>query len=122
MPWNLPENQPPPEGHEKPKRRPMDQLGSLAKNPGIKLPDLKVCCEAGPSGFVLARRLRQLKVDCVVMPPSKTERDPIERIKSDKRDAKKIAKPFHNGDITEVRIPLPLFPNPISIPSPPSVS
>ena len=39
------------------------------------------------------------------MSPSKTERKPNERIKTDKRDAKKIAKLFRNGDITEVRIP-----------------
>lgn len=80
-------------------------LRALAKKLGVKLRELKVCYEAGPTGFVLARRLRQLKVDCVVMSPSRTERKPNERIKTDKRDAKKIAKLFRNGDITEVRIP-----------------
>ncbi len=80
-------------------------LRALAKKLGVKLQDLKVCYEAGPTGFVLARRLLQLKVDCVVMSPSKTERKPNEKIKTDKRDAKKIAKLIRNGDITEVRIP-----------------
>lgn len=80
-------------------------LRTLATKLGLKIQDLKVCYEAGPTGFVLARRLRQLKVDCIVMSPSKTERKPNEKIKTDKRDAKKIAKLFRNGDLTEVRIP-----------------
>lgn len=80
-------------------------LRKVAKKLGVKLQDLKVCYEAGPSGFVLARRLLQLGVECVVMSPSKTQRKPNEKIKTDKRDAINIAKLFRNGDITEVRIP-----------------
>ena len=80
-------------------------LRKLAKKLEVKLKDLKVCYEAGPTGFVLARRLVQLGLDCVVMSPSKTKRKPNEKIKTDKRDAKKIAKLFRNGDITEVRVP-----------------
>jgi len=80
-------------------------LRKLAKKLGCTLQDLKVCYEAGPTGFVLARRLLQLKVDTVVMSPAQTERKPNEKIKTDKRDAQKIAKLFRNGDITEVRIP-----------------
>lgn len=80
-------------------------LRKVAKKLGVKLRDLKVCYEAGPSGFVLARRLLQLGVECVVMSPSKTQRKPNEKIKTDKRDAINIAKLFRNGDITEVRIP-----------------
>lgn len=37
--------------------------------------------QPGPSGFVLARRLRQLGVECTVMSPSKTERKPNEKVK-----------------------------------------
>ena len=80
-------------------------LRKIAKLLDQKLQDLKVCYEAGPTGFVLARRLQQLKVDCCLMAPSKTERKPNEAIKTDKRDAKLIAKLFRNGDITPVRIP-----------------
>ena len=58
----------------------------------MEFQDLKVCYEAGPTGFVLARRLRQLGLECVVMSPSKTERKPSEKVKTDKRDAKKIAR------------------------------
>lgn len=80
-------------------------LRKVAKKLGVKLQDLQVCYEAGPTGFVLARRLLQLGVNCQLMAPSKTERKSHEPIKTDKRDAKMIAKLFRNGDITAVRIP-----------------
>ncbi len=80
-------------------------LRKLAKKLEVGFKDLKVCYEAGPTGFVLARRLRKLGLECVLMSPSKTERKPNEKVKTDKRDAKNIAKLFRNGDITEVRIP-----------------
>ena len=80
-------------------------LKRLATKLGVPYKELKVCYEAGPSGFVLARRLRHLGLDCVLMSPSKTERKPGDRIKTDKRDAINIAKLFRNGDIVEVRVP-----------------
>lgn len=80
-------------------------LRRLAKKLGIALRDLKVCYEAGPSGFVLARRFLRLGLECVVMSPSRTERKPNEKIKTDRRDAVYIAKAFRNGDLTEVRVP-----------------
>jgi len=80
-------------------------LRKLAKKLDVDFKDLKVCYEAGPTGFVLARRLIQLGLECVVMAPTKSTRKPNEKIKTDKRDAMKIAREFRNGDITEVRIP-----------------
>ncbi len=80
-------------------------LRKLARQLKVEFRDLKVCYEAGPTGFVLARRLIRLGLDCILMSPSKTERKPNEKIKTDKRDARKIARLFRNGDITEVRIP-----------------
>lgn len=80
-------------------------LRRVAAKLGASLRDLKVCYEAGPSGFVLARRLHQLGLECVVMSPSRSERKPHEKIKTDRRDAVHIAKAFRNGDLTEVRVP-----------------
>jgi transposase len=80
-------------------------LRKLAEKLDVGFSDLKVCYEAGPTGFVLARRLIRYGLDCVLMSPSKTERKPNEKIKTDKRDACKIARLFRNGDITQVRIP-----------------
>ena len=80
-------------------------LRKLARKLGVEFKSLKVCDEAGPTGFVLARRLRQLGLDCRVMSPSRSERKPNEKIKTDKKDAIKVSKEFRNGDIVEVRIP-----------------
>lgn len=80
-------------------------LRKLARKLEVAFRDLKVCYEAGPTGFVLARRLEQLKVECVVMAPTKTTRKPGEKIKTDRRDAIKIAREFRNGDVVAVRVP-----------------
>ena len=71
----------------------------------MKLQDLHICYEAGPTGFTLARHLIGLGVHCSLYSPSKTERKPNEAIKTDKCDAKKLSKMFKNGDLVEVRIP-----------------
>ena len=49
--------------------------------------ELRVCYEAGPTGFVLARRLAQLKIDCTVVAPSLIPNRAGDRIKTDRRDA-----------------------------------
>lgn len=48
---------------------------------------LRVCYEAGPCAFVIARRLKQLGIDCVVVAPSLIPRKSGDRIKTDQRDA-----------------------------------
>lgn len=54
---------------------------------------------------VFGRHLIKKGVECVLMSPSKTERKPGDKIKTDKRDACNIARLFRNGDIVNVRIP-----------------
>ncbi len=80
-------------------------LRRLAKKLGVNFKELKVCYEAGPTGFVLARRLIHLGLECIVIAPTKTERKPNEKVRTDRRDAKKLAKLFRNGDLTPVYIP-----------------
>ncbi|NNC89600.1 MAG: hypothetical protein HKN82_14185 [Akkermansiaceae bacterium] len=58
-----------------------------AKKLEVPFPDLKVCYEAGPTGFVPARRLIHLGLECVVIAPTKTERKPGERARSLKSSA-----------------------------------
>ena len=81
------------------------KLRKLAKELGVKCQDLNVCYEAGPTGFVLGRHLISLGVNCSLCAPSKTTRKPNESVKTDKLDARKIAKLFKNGDLVPVRIP-----------------
>ena len=71
-------------------------------HPGV---ELRVCYEAGPTGFVLARRLAQLKTACVVVAPSMIPKRAGERIKTDRRDALKLARLHRAGELTAVHVP-----------------
>ncbi len=66
---------------------------------------LHVCYEAGPCGFVIARRLRQLGIACTVVAPSLIPKKPGDRIKTDKRDAEKLARLLRAGDLSPVYVP-----------------
>ena len=68
---------------------------------------LQACYEAGPCGFGLARRLRQLGVECEVVAPSMTPTRSGDRVKTDKRDARKLARLLRAGELTAIYIPEP---------------
>ena len=68
---------------------------------------LRACYEAGPCGFGLARRLRQLGVECEVVAPSMTPTRSGDRVKTDRRDACKLARLLRAGELTAVYIPEP---------------
>jgi transposase len=70
-------------------------------------PRIEVCYEAGPCGFVIARRLRQLGVPCIVVAPSMTPRRSGDRIKTDRRDAIKLARLLRAGELKAIYIPEP---------------
>lgn len=69
--------------------------------------ELRVCYEAGPTGFVLARRLAQLKIHCTVVAPSLIPSRSGDRIKMDRRDALKLARLHRAGELTAVHVPEP---------------
>jgi transposase len=79
-------------------------IARLRKAHGKDTP-LHACYEAGPCGFGLARRLRQLGVECEVVAPSMTPTRAGDRIKTDKRDARKLARLLRAGELTAVYIP-----------------
>jgi transposase len=66
---------------------------------------IRACYEAGPCGFGLARRLQQLAVECEVVAPSLTPTRSGDRVKTDKRDARKLARLLRAGELTRVYIP-----------------
>lgn len=66
---------------------------------------LRVCYEAGPTGFGLCRRLREAGVDCIVVAPSLVPGKPGDRVKTDRRDARRLAHFLRSGDLTEVHVP-----------------
>jgi transposase len=63
--------------------------------------------EAGPCGYALYRQLRALGADCVVAAPSKIERAPGQRVKTDRIDAQKLARQLRSGTIPAVWVPEP---------------
>ncbi|MCW2663330.1 MAG: putative transposase y4qE [Mycobacterium sp.] len=64
-----------------------------------------VTYEAGPTGFVLARFLLAAGMVCLVAAPSKLQRPSGDRVKTDTRDARYLARLLHLGEIVEVTIP-----------------
>ena len=63
------------------------------------------CYEAGPCGYALYRQILACGHDCQVVAPSKIPKAPGERIKTDRRDALKLARLLRSGDLTAVWVP-----------------
>lgn len=68
---------------------------------------LNSCYEAGPCGYTLQRQFQQLGVACVVIAPSLIPAKPGDRVKTDRRDSRKLAELFRAALLTEVRPPTP---------------
>ena len=66
---------------------------------------LLFCYEAGPCGYGLYRQLIASGHDCAVVAPSKIPKAAGERIKTDRRDALKLARLLRSGDLTAVWVP-----------------
>jgi transposase len=67
--------------------------------------ELRVCYEAGPTGFGLCRLLREAGINCIVVAPSLVPSKAGDRVKTDRRDARKLAHFLRSGDLTEVHVP-----------------
>jgi transposase len=66
---------------------------------------ISFCYEAGPCGYEVYRQLTRLGQECVVIAPSLTPKKPGDRVKTDQRDAEKLARYFRAGELTVVRVP-----------------
>ena len=80
-------------------------LRRILKKYGLTKEEVALCYEAGPTGFVLARRLRTLGYECDVIAPSLIPTRASDRVKTDRRDAKKLAGLFRAGELTSVHVP-----------------
>jgi transposase len=78
-------------------RKLIKKLGSVEK--------LRVCYEAGPTGYVLYWQLAELGVQCEVIAPSVVPVKAGDRVKTDRRDAEKLARSYRSGDLTAVWVP-----------------
>ena len=66
---------------------------------------LKACYEAGPTGYVLYWQLAELGVKCDVIAPTLVPVKAGDRVKTDRRDAEKLAHCLRAGDLTAARFP-----------------
>ena len=69
-------------------------------------PPARVVYEAGPTGYGLARACAEAGISCVVAAPSRI-RAAADRVKTDRRDAERLARLLRLGEITPVRVPKP---------------
>lgn len=89
-------------------------LGSIANTPEAvrklvqrlgKPEDLVMCYEAGPTGYGIYRQLRELGIECTVVAPSLTPVRPGDQVKTDRRDAIRLAQLLRAGELTPVWVP-----------------
>jgi len=80
-------------------------LRRIMKKHDLSKKDIALCYEAGPTGFVLARRLLKLSFECIVVAPSKIPTQSGDRVKTDRRDARKLARLFRAGELSGIHIP-----------------
>ena len=66
---------------------------------------LSVFYEAGPTGYELHRLLTSMGIRCQVIAPSLIPRSAGDRIKTDKRDCRKLARLHRAGELVAIRVP-----------------
>lgn len=68
-------------------------------------PLVRCCYEAGPTGFGLHRFLVGRGIDCVVVAPGLVPQRPADRVKTDSRDARKLARLLAGGLLEPIHVP-----------------
>ena len=61
--------------------------------------------EAGPCGYELQRQITQMGHTIVVIAPALVPHQPGDRVKTNRRDAEKLARLYRAGELTEIRVP-----------------
>lgn len=82
----------------------LESIRKLVKKLG-PASNLRACYEAGPTGYVLYWQLTALGVNCQVVAPSLVPTKAGDRVKTDRRDAAKLARSHRSGDLTAVWVP-----------------
>ena len=81
-----------------------ESIRKLIKKLG-QVEQLKACYEAGPTGYVLYWQLAELGVACEVIAPTLVPMKAGDRVKTDRRDAERLARSYRSGDLTAVWVP-----------------
>lgn len=82
----------------------LESIRKLVKKLGL-VKHLRVCYEAGPTGYVVYWQLTALGVACEVVAPTLVPVKAGDRVKTDRRDALKLARSYRAGDLTPVWVP-----------------
>jgi transposase len=82
----------------------IESIRKLVKKLG-PVKQLRVCYEAGPTGYVVYWQLTALGVACEVVAPTLVPIKAGDRVKTDRRDALKLARSYRAGDLTSVWVP-----------------
>ena len=77
----------------------------IAKNKNIPVSRISVCYEAGGCGMWIARMFMKMKVPCTVIAPSLIPTKSGDQVKTDKKDAIKLARLHRAGELVSVFIP-----------------
>lgn len=81
-----------------------ESIRKLVKKLG-PVEQLRACYEAGPTGYVLYWQLTELGVACEVIAPTLVPMKAGDRVKTDRRDAERLARSYRSGDLTAVWVP-----------------
>src|ERR1700723_4124382 len=81
-----------------------ESIRKLVKKLG-PVEQLRACYEAGPTGYVLYWQLAEMGVKCEVIAPTLVPVKAGDRVKTDRRDAEKLARCYRAGDLTPVWVP-----------------
>ncbi len=68
---------------------------------------LRAWYEAGPGGYDLYRLLASMGVACQVVAPSLIPKGGSDKVKTDKRDSRRLARLGRAGELTPIRVPSP---------------
>jgi len=73
----------------------------------VRWPEARACYEAGPTGFGLQRHLAAAGIDCAVVAPALVPQRPGDRVKTDSRDARALARLHQGGLLETIWVPDP---------------
>src|SRR6201993_199967 len=81
-----------------------DSVRKLVRKLG-PVEELRFCYEAGPTGYVLYWQLARMGAKCEVVAPTLVPVKSGDRVKTDRRDALKLARNYRAGELTAVWVP-----------------
>ncbi|WP_242355285.1 IS110 family transposase [Anaeromyxobacter sp. SG64] len=67
--------------------------------------ELRCCYEAGPCGYEVFRQLEAMGIECEVVAPALIPVKAGDRVKTDRRDATKLARLYRAGELTTITVP-----------------